>query len=185
MRSLKSVSAYALLALGLLLLTSSAVGQSPEDAAPVGTMAQVMRGIYFPNSNIIFDVQMRDPEAPIEINEDGTVSQSFAGIYSGWQVVENAALVLAESSALINIPGRPCENGQMAPVARYDWQKWTRQMTDVSWRIYQAALRKSQEEVSELTNDLAEACDSCHRVYRSNAQKNRMRCLGSGIILPP
>ena len=58
-------------------------------------------------------------------------------------------------------------------------------MTETAWQIYQAALEKDQAMVGELTNNLAEACDSCHRVYRSNAQENRLRCLGSGIILPP
>ena len=148
-------------------------------------MAQIMRGIYFPNSNIIFDTQMRDPDAPPgEGKGDGTVSSTFSGIYTGWQVVENAALVLAEGASLINKPGRLCENGQMAPVQRYDWLKWSREMTEVGWEIYQAALRKDQAEVGELTNNLAQACDNCHRVYRSNAQANRLRCLGSGIILP-
>ena len=31
---------------------------------PYGTLAQVMRGIPFPNSNIIFDTQTNDPGAP-------------------------------------------------------------------------------------------------------------------------
>jgi hypothetical protein len=144
-----------------------------------------MRGIYFPNSNIIFDTQMRDPAAPPEESgSDGTVSSTFSRIYSGWQVVENAALVLAEGASLINKQGRLCENGRMVPVQRYDWLKWSREMTEVAWDIYQASLRKDQAEVGELTNNLAQACDNCHRVYRSNAQDNRMRCLGSGVILP-
>ncbi len=170
----------------MLGLTVGSAGSESADTPPIGTMAQIMRGIYFPNSNIIFDVQMQDPGAPADTSsDDGTVTSSFSGIYTGWQVVENAALVLAESTALINMEGRICENGRMAPVQRYDWQKWAREMTDVSWEIYQAALRRDQDEVSELTNNLAEACDSCHRVYRSNAQQNRMRCLGTGVILPP
>ena len=168
------------------LVASSAWAQTSLETPPVGTMAQVMRGIYFPNSNIIFDVQMRDPDAPAETHgTDGTVSSTFSGIYSGWQVVENAALVLAEATSLINKPGRICENGRMVPVQRYDWLKWSKEMTDVSWEIYQAALAKDQEAVGELTNNLAQACDNCHRIYRSNAQQNRMRCLGSGVILPP
>jgi cytochrome c2 len=73
----------------------------------------------------------------------------------------------------------------MAPVQRWDWQKWSHELTDVSWQIYQAALDKDREKVSDLTNNLAEACDNCHRVYRSNAQGPHLRCLGSGIILPP
>jgi len=32
---------------------------SPRRAAkPTGTLAQVMRGIYFPNANLIFDVEL-------------------------------------------------------------------------------------------------------------------------------
>ncbi len=166
------------------LTAGSAAAQTSLETPPVGTLAQVMRGIYFPNSNLIFDVQMRDPGQPREVGDDGTVSSTFSGIYTGWQVVENAALALAEGASLINKPGRLCENGRQVPVRRYDWLKWSREMTETSWEIYQAALTKDQAAVSELTNNLATACDNCHRVYRSNAQQNRMRCLGSGVILP-
>ena len=31
---------------------------------PLGNMAQLMRGIFFPNSNLLFTVQTRDPAAP-------------------------------------------------------------------------------------------------------------------------
>ena len=166
------------------LTAGSAAAQASHETPPVGTMAQIMRAIYFPNSNLIFDVQMRDPENPREGGDDNSVTSTFSGIYTGWQVVENAALALAEGATLINKPGRLCENGRMAPVQRYDWLKWSSALTDTSFEIYQAALAKDREQVGELTNNLAEACDSCHRVYRSNAQQNRMRCLGSGIIVP-
>lgn len=166
------------------LTAGSAAAQTSLETPPVGTLAQIMRGIYFPNSNIIFDTQMQDPGAPPEeTSGSGTVSSTFSGIYTGWQVVENAALVLAESASLINKPGRLCQNGRMAPVQRYDYLRWSREMTDVAWDIYQAALEKDQAKVGELTNNLAEACDNCHRVYRSNAQLNGLRCLGSGIVL--
>ena len=168
----------------LCVTAGGAAAQTSLETAPVGTMAQIMRGIYFPNSNIIFDVQMRDPAEPPEAREGGTVSSTFSGIYTGWQVVENAALVLAEASSLINKTGRLCENGRYAPVERYDWLKWSRELGETAWDIYQAALEKDQAAVGELTNNLAGACDNCHRVYRSNAQGARLRCLGSGIVLP-
>ena len=176
----------AVLILAMIGLTAGSVGaQTSLETPPVGTLAQVMRGLYFPNSNIIFDTQMRDPDAPpAKSGTSGTVSNTFAGIYTGWQVVENAALVLAEGASLINKPGRLCENGRMVPAQRYDWLKYSREMTEVGWAIYQSALEKNQEAVGELTNDLAQACDNCHRIYRSNAQANRLRCLGSGIVLP-
>lgn len=166
------------------LSAGAATAQTSLETAPIGTMAQVMRGLYFPNANLIFDVQARDPEAPVEAGEGDSTTARFSSIYTGWQVVENAALVLAEGASLINKPGRPCENGRLAPVGRYDWLKWSRELSETSWGIYQAALTKDRAAVSELTNNLAQACDNCHRVYRSNAQQNRMRCLGSGIVVP-
>ena len=144
------------------LTASTTIAQTALETAPIATMAQLMRGIYFPNANLIFDVQMRDPAQPPGEAADGSVSSTFAGIYTGWQVVENAALALAEGASLINKQGHPCENGRLAPVDRYDWLKWSRELTETSWEIYQAAL----------TNNLAQACDNCHRVYRSNAQLN-------------
>ena len=100
------------------LTAGSAAAQTSLETPPVGTLAQVMRGIYFPNSNLIFDVQMRDPGQPREVGDDGTVSSTFSGIYTGWQVVENAALALAEGASLINKPGRLCENGRQVPMRR-------------------------------------------------------------------
>ena len=56
----------------LFLLVGMAGAQAPS-AYPVGNLAQVMRANYFTQSNIIFDVQMRDPEAPKEANADGSI----------------------------------------------------------------------------------------------------------------
>jgi hypothetical protein len=62
--------------LTLAFLTAIAAAQAPPKPAPAkapaaqpsrkptGTLAQVMRGIYFPNANLIFDVQQNDPGAP-------------------------------------------------------------------------------------------------------------------------
>jgi hypothetical protein len=168
------------------LAAGTVAAQTSPDVAPMATMAQLMRGLFFPNANLIFDVQMEDPAKPRQAGDStGSVTSTFSGIYTGWQTVENAALMLAEGGSLMNAHGRPCENGRMAPVQRWDWLKWSRELTEVSWQVYQAAQARDREAVSELTGNLAEACDNCHRVYRSNAQGNHLRCLGSGIVLPP
>ena len=98
----------------LLFLAAVATAQTPS-SQPVGTLAQVMRGILFPNSNLIFDVQSQDPAAPPEAESRATVTSTFASIYTGWQVVENAAVALAEAQHLITMPGRLCENGRPVP----------------------------------------------------------------------
>src|SRR4051812_363702 len=61
-------------------------------AQPDGDLAQLMRGILFPNSNILFDVQENDPGAPPKKPEGDAAgpgaSHSYANVYDGWQVVE-------------------------------------------------------------------------------------------------
>src|SRR5262245_21474958 len=119
-----------LLVLCGIVLAGSAIGcqqarqappaPSPDafEAKPHGTLAQVMRGIPFPNSNIIFDTQTKDPAAPPKAAADrsstaaaGGATGVYASVYSGWQQVENAAVALGETANLIMIPGRKCENG--------------------------------------------------------------------------
>ena len=42
----------------------AAAGSTIRNQPVIGTLAQVMRGILFPNSNLVFDVQQNDPAAP-------------------------------------------------------------------------------------------------------------------------
>src|SRR5262245_13468069 len=70
-----------------------------------GNLAQLMRGVMFPNSNLIFDAQTHDPgEAKAKSDSDSSTagaSAAFSNVYTGWQVVENAAIALAESADLM------------------------------------------------------------------------------------
>jgi len=94
---------YGLVAISIFFI-SCTQAQSPAPAAsapaakPYGTLAQVMRGIPFPNSNIIFDTQSTDPAAAQKPPEAGApASQTFGGVYGGWQAVENASIALQET----------------------------------------------------------------------------------------
>lgn len=149
--------------------------------APVGTMAQIMRGIYFPSSNLIFDVQQRDPGAPIaKGNGDGTATAMYAGTYSGWEMVENAAIALTDGVDLMLVPGRTCQNGRLAPVKEPEFQKLAQQMRAAGVAVLQAARARSQAQVSDATNDLTDACSSCHQAYRRGPAESPTRC-----TLPP
>lgn len=135
---------------------------------PIGTLAQVMRGIYFPNSNLIFDVQQTDPAAPKKKSAEtgGSATDTYSSAYSGWEVVENAAVALSDGVDLILTPGRLCQNGKPVPVQRADFQKFAQAMRKAGLEVLQAAHTKNQEKVSDATNNLADACSSCHEVYR-------------------
>ena len=142
---------------------STAGQRAPE---PMGTLAQVMRGILFPNSNILFDVQSTDPANPPPVAAGGGATATFSGIYAGWQMVENAAIALGESANLINIPGRLCENGRPVPLSQANWAVFTQQLKDAADVMLVAARAENQEAASDATNDVAEACYVCHEVYR-------------------
>ena len=150
----------------ILSMTAAATAQAPA-REPVGTLALVMRSILFPNSNILFDTQTRDPDAPPEATAaDGTVSSTFSSIYTGWGLVEAASVALAESAQLIMIPGRMCENGLPVPVGNDDFQQYARDLVDVGRRAYEIAKTKDLDAMIEVTNDVAGACENCHAVYR-------------------
>jgi mono/diheme cytochrome c family protein len=140
---------------------------------PLGNMAQLMRGIFFPNSNLIFTVQTRDPGAPGKPTADNpNAGFSFvdwgAGIYGGWELVDNAALALADASPLMLAPGIRCENGRLAPVTDPEWIKFTEDLIAIARRTYRLSQTRNQEAVAEATGDLSDACAACHGVYRES-----------------
>ena len=145
---------------------------APRVFPPVGNVAQLMRGIFFPNSNLIFTVQTHDPAAPVPPPSPDAQSNGFswvdwgAGIYGGWQIVDNAAIALADVSPLMLTPGLRCENGRPAPVTDADWIKFTEQMITVARQTYRVAQTRNQEAVSDATGDLSDACAACHQAYR-------------------
>jgi cytochrome c553 len=125
------------------------------------------REIYFPNSNLIFDVQQNDPGAPKKKTESsGSSTDTYSGAYGGWEIVENAAIALTDGVDLILKPGRTCQNGKPVPINQPDFQKFARAMRDAGRVALQAARTRNQEKVSDATNNIADACSSCHEVYR-------------------
>lgn len=140
---------------------------------PAGNMAQVMRGILFPSSNLIFNVQSRDPAAPLPARPSAQVTSGAfpwadwgAGIYTGWELVDYAAVALAESAPLMLTPGRRCENGRLVPVGDADWIKFSIELADAGKAAYRAAQTRKQDVVSEVTDQVATACSHCHEAYR-------------------
>ena len=165
------------IAFGLVFTLVSAVllAQAPPAkrpaapaARPTGSLAQIMRGIYFPNANLIFDVQQNDPAAPRKksAEEPGSATAAYGNVYSGWESIENAAVALTDGVDLILEPGRLCQNGKPVPIQRADFQKFARDMRAAGLAVLAAARTKNQEKVSDATNNLADACSSCHEIYR-------------------
>jgi hypothetical protein len=162
-------------------LVAAAKAQAPSEVVPdaprwalTGSLLELMRGIFFPASNMIFNVQTHNParKRPTPSTSAGTSGPAFdwvrwgAGLYGGWDDVDYAAVTLAEVTPLLLTPGRLCQNGKPVPVERPDWVKYTTDMLKAARKSYEAARTRNQESVSESTNDLSGACAQCHRVYR-------------------
>jgi cytochrome c2 len=138
---------------------------------PAGNLAQLMRGIFFPNSNILFTVQTHDPAEKVtasDANAGGGFNWTLWGsnIYPGWEVVDYAAIALVEAAPLMLTPGRRCENGKPVPVTDLDWIQYTKEMAEAGKAAYRASQSRDQDKVSDVTNVIADACMHCHQVYR-------------------
>ena len=161
-----------------------AAGNAATVDAPAGNLQQVMRGIMFPNSNILFTVQTHDPGEKKK-SGDATYNGGFNwamwgnDLYSGWDIVDYAAIALAESAPLMLTPGRRCENGQPVPVNDPDWIRFTNEMAEVGRAAYRASQTRNQEKVSDITGDIADACLHCHQVFRDKVPRGRGR--GAGV----
>ena len=147
--------------------------------AAAGTLNQVMRGVLFPSSNVLFDVQTQDPgtQKAGAKAEAGTTTARYGDVYEPWQVVDAAAIAIAESGPMLMTPGRRCENGKPVPVDRADWRKYVQEMVEVGRAAYKASQSRNVEAVSAVTNNVSDACANCHRVYRDVASA-AMRCTG-------
>ena len=137
--------------------------------APTANLAQLMRSVTFPNSNVIFNVQIKDPGAqprpqpgatPFDYVEWGST------VYPGWQAIDLAALALVESASLFLVPGRRCENGRPVPVDRTDWQQYTEALVEGGRAAYRASQSRSVAAVIEIADQLNDTCANCHMVYR-------------------
>src|SRR6266850_8098392 len=115
-------------ALGAGFVSAQTAARGRGAAAPAarlqqvhGDLLQVMRGILFPNSNVIFAAQTQDPAGVKKDADPTSAVNPLAGIYGGWEAIENSGLALAESANLLTIPGRVCSNGKPVPLQNADW----------------------------------------------------------------
>jgi len=151
--------------------------QTPAASPPVGNLLQVMRGMLFHSSNLIFATQgtdPADPKAPL-LASSGT----YARVYNGWQVVENAAVALAESADLLLKPGRLCGNGRPVPLDRADYRKFVQGLREAGQVALKAAQSKNMDTMLEAAGTVSEACENCHNVYRDNSDPPdpKRRCI--------
>jgi cytochrome c556 len=168
-------------ALGILTLIGVAQAQTPappkaakaapaKAAAPASrnpaTLAQLMKGILFPSSNVIFFAQGDNPNDVPEAKDPALAVNPLASSYGKWEAVENAGLAIAEAANLLTVPGRKCSNGLPVPVASADWPKLVQGLRDAGMVAYKAAQSKNQDKILDAADVLTTACANCHDKYR-------------------
>jgi hypothetical protein len=145
---------------------------TPVSARPVApqkveaTLAQLMKGILYPASNIIFAAQDKNPAEVPPAQDPSTSVNPLSSSYGGWQAVENAALAMAEGANLLVLPGRKCSNGFPAPINNADWPKLVDGLREAAMVTYKAAQSKNQDQILDAADKLTSACASCHDKYR-------------------
>lgn len=154
-----------------------ATAQAP--AQVYASLLQVMRAIFFVNSNVIFAAQAEDPETMKPDELASSSPSALTGLYGKWLAVENSSIILAEAANLLTIPGRKCANGRPVPVQNADWNKWVQILRDAGMASYKAAQSKNQDAIVEVSETLVQACANCHEKYRdwpNMAEEMKNRC---------
>jgi hypothetical protein len=173
MRTRSVVSASVLLA-GFFIVV---VGRSEAQVKPPGrggapapqaeaTLAQLMKGILFPNSNVIFFAQSDDPAKVPPAKDPSVATDPLANTYGKWEAVENSGLALAEAANLLTIPGRKCSNGLPVPMGNADWPKFVQGLREAGMKAYKAAQSKDMDKVLDAADTMTSACANCHEKYR-------------------
>jgi hypothetical protein len=174
-----SVWLFTVVSLGALLCGEAGRAQAPAPAKPAATrpaagtqanLAQVMRGILFPNVNVIYAAQNDDPAKTKLADDPSTSPNPLTSMFGGWQAVENSGLALAESARLLMVPGRLCSNGKPVPVQNADWIKFVQGLRQAGLATYKVAQAKNQDALGDASDKVTTACQNCHDVYREKTE---------------
>jgi cytochrome c556 len=174
-------SVYGLVAVSLVVAAcGGGAPAEPEAPAqmPYGNLAQMMRAIPFPASNVVYDASTTDPGAPPDPAGSGGGAR-YSNVYGGWEAVVNAGVAMQETANLLRIPGRVCENGRPAPQEDETFQQGIQALADAGAATIAAgeAAVFDEDALFELTDVVTNACSTCHEVYRDRTADNADRCI--------
>jgi hypothetical protein len=133
--------------LGCAFVAGCSRGPSLE---PVATIEQIMETTIEPVSNAVFDAAVWEngervggPKTPDD-----------------WKMVQANALMLAETSNLLLMPGRAKD--------QVGWVIRTQAMKDAAIEAAKAAERKDTEAIFNAGTHIYQACTGCHLQYMPN-----------------
>jgi hypothetical protein len=173
---LRSVLIASMVFAGMALAAAQqAPAARPAAGAATGTVNQVMRGIMFPNSNVVFASQDTNPAELKQAADPAAATDPLVSIYGGWAAVENASIALAEAASLLSVP-RQCSNGVAAPVTAPEWTGFVQGLREAGQASLKAAQSKNQDMMVEAADKVTAACGACHDKYREKRTGPVDRC---------
>lgn len=154
-------------------LVVCAPAQSPGRVQ--ATLAQLMKGTLYPESNVVFAAQDRNPADLPHAPDPNMSTDLLTSSYGKWEAVENSALAIAEVADLLSIPGRKCSNGLDVPVTNADWAGFVQELRDAGMTAYKAAQSKDQDKMIDAAGVMTTACADCHKRYREKRLPDRCK----------
>jgi len=159
----------ALVAITFTLVTGYCLAQSSPAPAARGAvptpraevhanLAQLMRGILYPASNIVFAAQSDNPSDIKPAQPPSSATDLLTSTYGKWQAVENSALAIGEAANLLVLPGRKCSNGRDVPIRNKDWSQFVQQLREAGMTAYKAAQTKNTDNIVTAADPLTMAC---------------------------
>lgn len=122
--------------------------QAPPPFQTVGTVAQVMEGVVFPSSEVVFNAAVWSNG----VLEGGPKTEE------DWHHVEDSALTVAEAGNLLMMAGRAKD--------REEWMTRALALNAAGAVAFKAAEARDVEALLEAGNQIYAACSSCHKQYR-------------------
>jgi len=158
----------------LAIAQASGPGSTVAPRATVqvqANLAQLMRGILLPNSNVVFFAQSNNPADVKPAADPSSATDPLGSTYGGWTAVENSSLALSEAARLLSVPGRVCSNGRPVPVTNADWGKFVQGLRQAGITAFKAAQTKNQDKMLDAADVVTTACTNCHNVYREKTEQ--------------
>ena len=118
-----------------------AASSAAPPTARIGTMSELMVHLIYPTSDAVFYISSRTPATDAE-----------------WVELQAKTLTLAESANLLMMPGRARDQDR--------WMTDARLMLDAGWAAFKAAKAKDVAALEALSDQMYEACTTCHQHYR-------------------
>jgi hypothetical protein len=144
----------------------AATGTQPLKLHVYADLGQLMKGVMFPASNVIFTTQRQNPADVTPAKDPSGATDLLDGSYGKWEAVENSALAIAEAANLLVLPGRKCLNGRDVPVKDPDWAPLVHALQEAAMTTYKAAQSRNQDKMFDAAATLTAACANCHDRYR-------------------